>query len=252
MNIRHDLLKRPLELKKTHDFCVSSHPRLTVILLHGIASDSGTFQKALTYLEGTVSLSDIRFVTFDLLGSGQSYKSDKIIYNYTNQLEALDNSIKKLDINTPLIIVGHSMGCLVTVRYADKHRRTVDKLILVSPPMFTPKDLDDVRFDEAMELFKKGVEQRDHSILKNKAFNDSINKIVKNRKNYQTLTNLPLPITIIYGDKDELIASYNIPRSAKDNCHIKTIVTDGKHGFSHEKYNKIRELLEDELHAKTI
>ena len=252
MNIRHDILKRPLELKKTHDYSASLAPRLTVIFLHGIASDSGTFQKALMYLEGTVSLKDIRFVTFDLLGSGQSYKSDRINYNYTNQLLALDNSIKKLNIKTPLILVGHSMGCLIATRYADKHRRLVDKLILVSPPTFTPKDLDDSRFDEAMNTFRTALAQKDHSIIKEKAFNDSVEKIVKNRKNYQVLIDLPLLITMIYGDKDILIASYNIPRAAKDNCNITTIITDGKHGFSHEKYNKIREILEEELHAKTI
>jgi pimeloyl-ACP methyl ester carboxylesterase len=252
MNIKHDLLGRPLELKKTHDYCASSNPRLTVVFLHGVASDSRTFQKALEYLEGTVSLRDTRFVTFDLLGVGQSYKSDKIIYNYANQLEALDNSIKKLDSKTPLIIVGHSMGCLIAARYADKHRRAVSKLILVSPPMFTPEDLDDVRFDAAMEVFKTAVAQKDRSIVKEKSFNDSINKIVKNRKNYQTYIELTVPMIMIYGDKDELIASYNIPRAAKDNCNISTIVTDGKHGFSHEKYNKVREILEEELHAKTI
>lgn len=252
MNIKYDLLGRPLELKKTHDYCASSNPRLTVILLHGIASDSRTFQKALAYLEGTVSLKEARFVTFDLLGAGQSYKSNKIIYNYKNQLEALDNSIKKLNLTTPLIIVGHSMGCLVAARYADKHRRAVNKLILVSPPMFTPRDLDDSRFDAAMEAFKTAVAQKNHSIIKEKSFNDSIEKIVKNRKNYQTYIELTVPMILIYGDKDELIASYNIPRAAKDNCNISTIATDGKHGFSHEKYNKIREILEEELHAKTI
>ena len=252
MNIKYDLLGRPLELKKTHDYCASSNPRLTVILLHGIASDSRTFQKALAYLEGTVSLKDARFVTFDLLGAGQSYRSNKIIYNYKNQLDALDNSIEKLNLKTPLIIIGHSMGCLIAARYANKHRRAVDKLILVSPPMFTPKDLDNNRFGVAMEAFKMAVALKNRSVVKEKSFNDSIEKIVKNRNNYQTFIELTVPMIMIYGDKDELIASHNIPRAAKDNCNISTIKTNGRHGFSHEKYNKIREILEEELHAKTI
>ena len=69
---------KKLSLKKTHDFCGSKVPRLTVVMIHGIASDSSTYHKALAYLEGTVSLREVRFVTFDLLGSGASPKNDKL------------------------------------------------------------------------------------------------------------------------------------------------------------------------------
>ena len=252
MNIKYDLLGRPLELKKTHDFCFCKEPEMTVVFLHGIASDSSTFYNALKYLEGTRSLEKVRFVTFDLLGSGRSYKSKKIEYNYTQQVRALENSIKKLNVTTPLIIVGHSLGCLIAVRYANIHRRTVAKLILVSPPMFTPKDLDDPRFSEAMDGFRKAVSAKNPAILNDKAFNDSIEKIVKNRKNYQVLAELPVPTVLIYGDQDEIIASYNIPRIMKENSNLSVIKTIGRHKFSHEKYNKIREILEEELNAKNL
>lgn len=249
MNIFYDIFKRPLVLHKSHDYCKSGKPVLTVVFLHGIASSSKTFNNTLKYLEGTPSLNDVRFVTFDLLGVGKSYKSDKIEYNYTNQLEALHNSLRKLKIKTPLILVGHSMGTLIATRYASKHKKAVKKLILLSPPAYTAENLDDPKFNLAMEGFKKAVSLKDHSILKDKQFNDSLNKIVKNRNNYQTLLEITIPTILIYGDADEIIGKFNIPKLAKANPNIKAIKTVGKHSISHIKYHKVKELLEEEINA---
>lgn len=249
MNIKYDILGRPLELYKTHDFCKSGKPVLTVVFLHGIASSSATFANALKYLEGTPSLDNVRFITFDLLGVGKSYKSDDIEYNYTKQLEALDNSLKKLKLDTPLILAGHSMGTLIATRYASKHKKAVSKLILLSPPVYTEKDLDDPRFELAMEGFKKAVSLKDHSVLKDKQFNDSLKKIVKNRNNYQVLCDIAIPTILIYGDTDEIIGIHNIPKLVKANPNIKAIKTIGKHGISHIKYYKVKEILEEDLNA---
>ena len=124
------MLTRKLVLKKTHDFCASKKPRLTVVLIHGIASDSTTYNNALEYLEGTTSLKDVRFVTFDLLGSGKSLKDDKLNYEYKDQLEALHNSIDSLKLNSPLVLVGHSLGSFIVTKYADTFKKTIKRLIM--------------------------------------------------------------------------------------------------------------------------
>ena len=110
------MLIRKLILKNTHDFSGSKEPKLAVVFIHGIASDSSTFKNALKYLEGTRSLKNVRFITFDLLGSGKSLKSDKLNYDYEDQLEALHNAILKLDLDIPLILVGHSLGTFIVTR----------------------------------------------------------------------------------------------------------------------------------------
>ena len=92
LSIKYDLLGKPLELKKKHDFCASKSPELTVVMLHGLASDSRAYAHALKYLEGTTALKNVRFVTFDLLGSGASYKNNKLNYDYNDQLTAFGNS----------------------------------------------------------------------------------------------------------------------------------------------------------------
>ena len=90
------LFKRPLTLKKTRDYSQSKNPRLTVVFLHGIASTSDAFRNTLKYLDGTPSMRDIRFVTFDLLGAGKSYASNKLNYDVKEQVEALHEAISSL------------------------------------------------------------------------------------------------------------------------------------------------------------
>lgn len=249
-SIKYDFLGKPLELKKTHDFCVSGKPELTVVMIHGLASDSRAYANALKYLEGTRSLSNVRFVTFDLLGSGASYKSDKLNYDYKDQLTALGNSLAKLKVDTPLVLIGHSLGTFIVTRYADTHKKAVKELILVSPPIYTDKDLDNPAFELAMKGFKDAVSLKNRAILKDKAFNNSIERIVKNRRNYKTLAELTTHAVLIYGDLDQIIASYNIPKALKENPkYLSAIKTPGRHGVSREKYGKIREILEEMLNA---
>lgn len=238
-----------LSLHKAHDWCAVKKPKLVAVFLHGIASDASTFDKTLDYLEGEKSLKDVRFVAFDLLGSGKSSKSPELNYGFKDQLEALSNSIKKLRIGkTPLVIVGHSMGTLIAVRYADTHKKSVRKLVLISPPVYTEKDLDNPAFAAGMKLFEEAVSVKNRKILEEKAFKNSISRIVVNRRNYQVLSELTIPTVLIYGNLDQLIASYNIPTVVNANPkYLMAVKTEGRHGLSRDKYSKILVALEEVL-----
>lgn len=242
--LKYEVFKRPLELKKVHDFCERRKPRLTVIFIHGIASSSLSFKKAIDYLEGTRSMRDVRFVAFDLLGAGKSYTSDKLEYNFDEQLAALDNSVKKLKLGTPVVLVGHSMGTLIATRFADSHRRLVKELILVSPPIYRKQDIESPAFEEAMAGFRATMARKDKKVLEQKSFNSEIKNIVSNVRNYNFLVGTTKPTTIIYGDKDAIIAPFNIPGVLKKNEKISAIRTLGTHGVSHDKYTKILTELE--------
>lgn len=233
-----------IKLAKTNDFCPSNKPRLTVVFVHGIASDSNTFNSAIEYLEGTTSLKDIRFVTFDLLGSGKSKKSDKLNYDFKDQLEALYNSIEDLKLDTPLVLVGHSMGCLISARFADLHKRMVKELILVSPPIYRPEDFTVPAFVVGQNEFKKVVFRKNPSLKDDKAFNNEMEKIVLNPKNYEIYCRLTRPTTIIFGLADQIIANYNIPGLLRKNPKITAVETPGTHGVAHDKYTKMVPILE--------
>ena len=244
------MFSKKLILKKTHDFSAVKKPKLTVVFIHGIASDSTTWNHALDYLEGTMSLREVRFVTFDLLGSGESLKSDELNYDYAEQIEALHNAILKLKISTPLVLVGHSLGTFIVTKYADTYKKSVRELVLISPPIYTLDDLENPKFAAGIEAFKDMVSLKNRGILKEKAFNNSMEKIVLNKKNYKTLAEIKTPTVLIYGEMDTLIGAYNIPRIFKENPkYITAVQTIGRHGVSRDKYNKIREVLEEVLNA---
>lgn len=237
-------LNKTLKLHKAYDFCPSGNPRLTVVFLHGIASDASTFNKTIEYLSGTNSLKDVRYVAFDLLGAGKSLKSDKLEYNFKEQLEALDNSIEDLKTNAPLVLVGHSMGCLISARYADLHKRKVKELILISPPIYRPEDFDNPVFKAGMDNFKQVVIAKNRGLKDGKAFNNELEKIVMSPGNYAVYARLTKPTTIIFGLADQIIANFNIPGLLRKNPKITAIETPGTHGISHDKYAKIVGILE--------
>ena len=242
--------KSKLMLKKTHDYSAVKEPKLVVVFIHGIASDSSTFDRALHYLEGIKSLNDVRFVTFDLLGSGKSVKSDELNYSYSEQLEALHNSIEKLGVGeTSLVLIGHSMGTLIVTRYAETYKGSVSHLVLISPPIYTEKDLDNPAFAAGMKVFQDAVSVRNREVVEEKSFKNSISKIVMNRRNYAVLAGIKIPTVLIYGVQDRFIGVYNVPHLLKENPNITAIKTEGLHGVSRDKYTKLTGVLEGILHA---
>ena len=244
------LTKKTIVLAKTHDYCAVNDPRLTVVCIHGIASDSGTYNHALQYLEGTTSLKGVRFVTFDLLGSGESLQDDALEYSYREQLEALHNSIEKLKIKTPLVLVGHSMGTFIAVRYANTYKKSVKQLILISPPVYTEENLKDPAFAAAIKMFEQAVSAKNPKIIENKVFKNSMQKIVMNKYNYQNLVDLKTPAVMIYGNEDQLIGAFNYPKLLKENSkYLSAIKTEGRHSISRDKYAKMVGVLEGILHA---
>ena len=233
-----------IELKKSHDYSLTKNPKLTVVLIHGIASDSSTYDHALEYLEKEKKL-DARFITFDLLGAGQSVKDDKLNYDYTEQLDALSNSLEKAKITTPLVLVGHSMGTFIVTRFVSKNPGKVSRLILVSPPVYTKEDLKNPAFAAAIKVFEDAVSVKDHGIVKEKSFKNSMKNIVMAEDNYDTLAGIDIPTDLVFGELDRFIASYNLPRITKANRCLRLIRTPGHHGVSRDKYHKIGEILEE-------
>ena len=245
--------KDELTLAKVHDYYAVKQPKLTAVFIHGIASDSSSFAGALEYLENDDSLKEVRFVAFDLLGAGKSLRSDELNYDFEEQLTALHNSIEKLGIDTPLVLVGHSMGTFIVTRYADIYKNSVKHLILVSPPIYTEEDLDNPAFEVGMKMFRDAVSIKNSEILETKEFNNSIKNIVKNKENYSKLANLETNTTLIYGEMDKFISVFNFPGMLKKNPeHITAIRTVGYHGVSREKYPKIAKVLKEVLNDKTV
>lgn len=108
----------------------------TVVMIHGIASSSVTFQHVVPLLEP-----NHRCITIDLLGFGNSPAPADSTYTLDEHAAALHRTLTSLRLREPFILVGHSLGSLIAARYAAKHRRALSRLILVSSPIYLPPAL---------------------------------------------------------------------------------------------------------------
>ena len=247
-NIKYGIFKKPLSLKKKRDFCPSKNPKLAVICIHGIASDSTAFKNTLSYLSGTNSLKDVRFITFDLLGAGKSYSSDKLDYSLNDQLEAMHNSIAKLKLSIPVVLIGHSLGSLIAMNYADKFKKSIKRLVMVSPPLYKKEEIEHPAFKEGIKMFEKVVGSRHKGATNKKQFSSSMDGIVLNEKNINVLAKITTKTVILYGELDEFMSPANINEVAKNNSkYISVFKTVGKHHMSRDKYHKLVPILEEVL-----
>jgi pimeloyl-ACP methyl ester carboxylesterase len=124
----HRTLKRPYHLARVVDEGEGS----AIILLHGLGRSSQGWK----YLIAGLQHRGVRVVAFDLLGFGASPKPDWPDYNVDDHAKAVIASIKKLKLNEPAIVVGHSMGCLVAIRAARLRPDLVRHLVLYEMPLY--------------------------------------------------------------------------------------------------------------------
>ncbi|MBT5576566.1 MAG: alpha/beta hydrolase [Microbacteriaceae bacterium] len=106
------------------------HP---VILIHGLASSSATFDLLVPLLRD-----HHRVISLDLLGFGQSPSPATATYTLDEHVAALDRTIRSLKLPSRATLVGHSLGALIGARYAAQNPAMLSHLILVSPPVYIP------------------------------------------------------------------------------------------------------------------
>jgi len=124
----HQKLRRPYRLAKR----VDSGSGQLIVLLHGIGRNSQVWRNLVDELQEM----PVRVVAFDLLGFGESPKPLWLDYGVDDHVQAVVNSIERLHPEGPVILVGHSMGCLVSVRLAAQRPDLVRHLVLYEMPLY--------------------------------------------------------------------------------------------------------------------
>jgi pimeloyl-ACP methyl ester carboxylesterase len=213
----------------------------TIIMLHGIATSS----KSWKYIVPLLS-QNFKCITIDLVGFGDSPKPDWYSYTPDEHVKNIHHTIKRLHINEPFILMGHSMGALLAVHYASKYPQKVARLILLSPPIYNSS----AEIKQAKKLWRealyakaykylrthkkitlKGAAGLKHLVLRNNPFLitestwDSFSKSLENtieKQNIATsLEQVLCPIDIYYGSLDQLLIKKNILRLNKlSNVHL--------------------------------
>ncbi len=146
----HRTLRRPFLLARTFDVGAG----VPVVFLHGIGKTGIVWQHV---IEG-LSQSPYRLVAFDLLGFGDSPKPDWLEYNVDQHAAAVIASIEKLGLDQPAVLVGHSMGCLVSVRVARLRPDLVKHLVLYEMPLYEGLP-DKKRYQLRLDLYRKFYER---------------------------------------------------------------------------------------------
>lgn len=104
----------------------------TIVLLHGYLSSSKYWNK----LEPYLLKAGYKVVKIDLLGFGDAPKPIECEYSYKDHVEYISYKIDELLEDEKIILVGHSMGSLIALRYAIKRPKKVFKLVMLNPPMY--------------------------------------------------------------------------------------------------------------------
>ena len=257
--VRHRWLHRPIRMKVAISNKVKQ-PRLTVIFLHGISATSDTWRTTIRQFSANPDLKGVRMIALDLLGFGKSLQANWLDYDYLDYEKALENSLKKLKVTGPVILVGHSMGSLIAADFTVNFQSAFNivGLILVSPPVLMSEELaklpDKVYTKSYGSLYKLAKDepaievvanfvQRFSSFssryIKTPAFERSMDNIILNPNNYKTYTKIKLPTLIIHGHFDPLVMRSNLKKVANVNSNVRFVSVIGHHDVSAQKRNKM-------------
>ncbi|HIP92476.1 MAG TPA: alpha/beta hydrolase [Thermotoga sp.] len=99
----------------------------SVIVVHGLGEHSGRYEK----LREKLVNNGFKVVLFDLPGHGES-SGIRGHFTFKQVFEIIDEYV---DENEPSILFGHSLGGLITIRYAEKFPGKLKGLVLSSPAL---------------------------------------------------------------------------------------------------------------------
>jgi cis-3-alkyl-4-acyloxetan-2-one decarboxylase len=217
-----DLIERPPLLHVATD--AGEGP--VVVMIHGIASSSVTFERLIPLVEPRH-----RVIAIDLLGFGESPAPEQAEYTIAEHAAALSRTLVALKLRKPFVLVGHSMGSLIAARYAALNPRKVGRLVLVSPPVYLPTASISVgRERTAQGLYFRAYEylreNKDFTIraagtlarlspIKNllevsernwRAFVLSLQNSIETQTTLTDLAAVRVPVEVIYGSLDPFLA----------------------------------------------
>jgi pimeloyl-ACP methyl ester carboxylesterase len=103
-----------------------------VLLVHGIASSSATFDLLVPLLTP-----HFRVIAVNLMGCGESPAPD-IEYTVDQHVESIRKTLFRKGIIFPFTLIGHSMGGIISARFAARYGNWVKRLVMVGIPIYPP------------------------------------------------------------------------------------------------------------------
>lgn len=150
MFLFHKKLKNALRRKYRLAVPIHKGSGPTVVLLHGIASSSVTWDAVAPALA-----SNYRVIALDLLGFGKSPKPERCEYTVEDHAQSILYTLRKLKVRGDFILIGHSMGSIIATHIAAHHPKRVSRLILCALPIYTSSDVSTADTKSIDNLFVK-------------------------------------------------------------------------------------------------
>jgi pimeloyl-ACP methyl ester carboxylesterase len=245
--IIHSWLRVPYTLYVTVDRKVRK-PRATVVFIHGIGLSARAWDEVIANMPA-----DVRVITIDLLGFGQSPKPHWAIYNVRLQARMIIATFLRLRLNGPVILVGHSLGALVSVELAKRYPLLVKSLVLCSPPFYKPDATTKRLLPHADKILKdiyKAIQKYPDQFIKisqlavkyglvNKGFNltkddahsymGALEASIINQTSLYDAVKLKKPMRIIHGALDAVVIGKNLKYLVRHNPLAKMTVVMAGH-----------------------
>ncbi len=243
----HRWLRRPYKLA----VAIDEGKGPTVILLHGIASRGSAWQRLATILAD----SGRRVVAYDLLGFGESPKPEWPRYDVEMHARMVASAIQRGQLASPVILVGHSMGCLIAAHIAFRYPSLVERVILYEPPVLAdaPEFGSHQRRRKIyLSIFERIADSPSAVLTYARLFNRAIAKIAqialtaeqwvpfeKSLRNtvisqnvYAELKTISVPTDIVYGRLDLVVNQAEIKQMFAGNNNIHFGAITDTHGIS--------------------
>ena len=181
----------------------------TVLFLHGFLTSSAYWDRVTNLVS-----KNHRVIAIDLLGFGKSPKPRRSKYDYADHIRSINKTLESAGVNEPFILVGHSMGALISLRYANMYPGRVENLILTNMPVMI------------------GSEQVKQQILK---------------KNFVYRLGLtPYTHRIMWGTVKSLYRLKLLPKTA-----VASLTKNTDNVFKHSPLSRLRSFRQVIMHAKT-
>jgi alpha-beta hydrolase superfamily lysophospholipase len=106
--------------------------RAAMLLVHGVAEHSGRYE----HVGASLSERGIDVVSFDLRGHGRSGGRRGHVEDFGHFLDDVEDLLaERRGLGLPVVLMGHSMGGLISAAYAVSDRPAPDLLVLSAPAL---------------------------------------------------------------------------------------------------------------------
>jgi pimeloyl-ACP methyl ester carboxylesterase len=235
----------------------------TVVFLHGIASDSTNWLHVVPNIH-----SHCRLIAVDLLGFGDSPKPSQSRYTTRVHANAVIDTLKRLKIKGPIVLVGHSMGSLVAVEVAKRRPRFVRHLILCSMPIYIEatgeqqrKNRDSLYFKIYNLLINKpefalrtsafivktlprlvGFSLDEYTWM---SFQKSLQHTIMEQTTYDDIRQLTVPIELVCGRFDVFVVRQHLYELADKLPNVRLHMLNAPHDISPGYGKRLAELIDE-------